>query len=96
MPKILVDYLTIFREIIGKRNEEVVLSEGASVEDLLQHLISCYGSKFKEIMIDFKTGDLSGYIMIIVNDKVLKVPIDLKYKLKDYDRVTIGIPAFGG
>lgn len=96
LTSITVEYLAIFRDITGRKSEEVSMDHGANIGDLVQTLIERNGLRFKEILMDPKNNNVNSEVIIILNEDVLKLPADLKKALKDGDEVSIGIAAFGG
>jgi len=94
MPKVIVKYLSFFREMAGKEKEEFSLPEEATVKTLLDELTKKYGDSWKELVDPDKPPEEG--LLITVNSSLLKLPADLELKLRDGDQVIIGFPPFGG
>lgn len=96
MPSIKIEYLAIFRHILGKKSERIPMWEGADVESLIQVMADRNGSEFERTILNPESGELNQSIMIILNGELLKLPIDLKRPLAEDDEITLGVTAFGG
>lgn len=94
MPKVIVEYLSFFREMAGREKEELSLPEGATVKTLLDELARRYDGSWKELASLNKLHEEE--LLITVNSSLLKLPADLELKLRDGDRVIIGFLPFGG
>ncbi|WFO76080.1 MoaD/ThiS family protein [Desulfurococcaceae archaeon MEX13E-LK6-19] len=87
MPRIIVEYKMWLREKIGKEYEELELSPGSTLADLVTELVSKY-SVLKNIM-----GDHGGTGLItLVNGRT----VPSNYVLKDGDKVIVLPPVSGG
>ncbi|KUO42075.1 MAG: hypothetical protein APU95_03650 [Hadesarchaea archaeon YNP_N21] len=91
MPKVKVKYYLTFKEITGKREEEIDLNGEGTVDELLKLLIKKYGKRFESSILD-ENKQLSPYIRILVNEK----ETDTKAKLGENDVVYILFPPSGG
>lgn len=95
MPRIVVEYLLRFKDLIGKDRDEIVVSGGITIKDLINILGGMYGAEFKQEFENPSGDEVSGRVLIIVNDKVL-TDKDLDMKLGDGDVVTLTYVVFGG
>lgn len=95
MPKVIVEYMLRFRDLTGKDRDEVMLSEGNTVKDLINILQGMYGEDFKHEFYNPSGDEVGGNVLIIVNDKVLTNK-DLDLELANGDVVTLTYVVFGG
>jgi MoaD family protein len=86
---VTVKYLMVFSQITQKRKEEIPISEGMTLLDLINVLYAKYGRKFKKVL-----GEDLGHrsALITVNSEVKKT----SYVLNPGDEVLISHIAGGG
>jgi len=67
MTQVTVKYLMVFSQITRKRKEIIPISEGMTLQDLLNMLYAKYGRKFKKVI-----GEDLGHrsALITINSKV--------------------------
>jgi len=89
-----VRFFAALREIVGKKEETLDFPKGrdVDVEKVLKRLAELHGQEFSEYVYDAQTGDVHGYLQILVNEKIAKI---LTAELKDGDVLAI-IPPVGG
>lgn len=90
--RVKVSYLSILRDATGVKEEEIQLKEGATVEDLIRHLIEKYGERLRQILTD---SEIEQGIMITLDGALLS-KADMKNPISDGSEVLIGLPPFGG
>lgn len=90
-------FFTTLREIIGKREELITFAddEDAIVEKLLKKLAKRHGKSFTDYVYDSRTGEVRGFIQLLVNGRSTSTLEELNTKLKNGDVVAI-IPPVGG
>jgi MoaD family protein len=66
-----VRYLVNFSVVTGKKKEDLSLSEGATLKDLMDQLIEKYGEVLKKEILDSQTGDIKPHVLILVNGRSL-------------------------
>ncbi len=93
--KITVKFLIGVRKIVGRGQEELVLEDGSTVEDMLKRLAEKYGPGFKEYVFD-EVGSSKGYVQFLVDGKNVAALNGLKTKLHDGCQVAIIPPMRGG
>jgi len=93
LPRVEVRLYTVLSEAAGKRKVQIEVS---SVEEAISTLIKMFGKKFKENLIDDKTGSIKSFYNILVNGKRLFLPREMGLKLKEKDVVDIFPPVGGG
>lgn len=89
-----VRFFAALREIVGKKEETLEFPEGrdVTVEKVLKRLTELHGRDFDDYVHDKQTGEVRGYLQILVNEKSTKT---IKTRLKDGDVLAI-IPPVGG
>jgi MoaD family protein len=94
--KVKVEFLGHVRNMIGSsREEEVEISEGASVAELLTVLSEKYGAPFKKAVYEKSSGDVKSNYIITVNGYLLNQLKGLETKLASNDHVTL-LPIVSG
>ncbi len=93
--KVTVKYFTTLREIIGKPQEQMELSEDVTVGELLQKLGKKYGAKFSRYIYNEK-GTVRGHLSFLVNGKSIAIQQGLQTKLEENDTLAILPPVGGG
>jgi len=88
-------YYAMVRDAAGKRDETLSLPEGATVMDLINHLISLYGDPFRGYVYDDE-GKLLDYLMFSVNEVDIRSLDGFDTVLRDGDRVFMMPPIGGG
>jgi MoaD family protein len=77
------------------REEEVEISEGASIADLLLMLSQKYGAPFKKAVYEKSGTDIKPNYIITVNGYLLNQLKGLETRLKNNDHVTL-LPIVSG
>jgi MoaD family protein len=92
--KVSVRFFAALREIVGKKEETLQFPEDkdVTIEKVLKRLTALHGKDFVEYVYDAQTGEVRGYLHLLVNEKNMK---GLKAQLKDGDVLAI-IPPVGG
>ena len=92
--KVSIRFFAALREIVGKKEETLEFSTDRDVDvgKVLKRLADLHGMDFAEYVYDTQTGDVHGYLQILVNEKAAK---KLNMKLRDGDVLAI-IPPVGG
>jgi molybdopterin synthase sulfur carrier subunit len=94
--KVKVEFLGHIRNMIGSaREEDVEISEGASIADLLMMFSEKYGEPFKKAVYEKSGNDLKSNYIITVNGYLLNQLKGLETELKNNDRVTL-LPIVSG
>ncbi|MGB9676177.1 MAG: MoaD/ThiS family protein [Candidatus Bathyarchaeales archaeon] len=94
--KVKVEYVGHIKNIIGSvREEEVEISEGASVADLLMALSEKYGEAFKKAIYDRIGADVKPNYIVTVNGYLLNQLKGVETKLKNGDHVIL-LPIVSG
>lgn len=96
--KVSVRFFASLRELVGKKVEllEFSDSEEITVEKGLKRLNDLYGKDFVEYVFDRKTGEIRGYLTLLVNGRSITILNGLETKLMDGDVLAILPPVGGG
>ena len=78
--KVRVIYLGYIRHIVGKKDEEIFLDEGSTVEELLQILEKNYGDRFTN-MLRISDEKLSGGVIVLINGNNINQMDGLRTKI---------------
>jgi len=93
--KVIVHYFTVLREITGKREEEIDIQEGSTIEDALNFLNGKYGKKFERYI--FSGREHKGVRLLFLVDGQNVEKLDgLRTKLQNGSVLTIVPPVAGG
>ncbi|MFX1563599.1 MAG: MoaD/ThiS family protein [Promethearchaeota archaeon] len=93
--QITVRYLSIIREITGRREEIVKARKGSTVEDLIGILIDKYGEAFRRISLSGR--ERRGLqIVYFLNGQNIKALDDFKTKIPGVSELVIIPPVAGG
>jgi molybdopterin synthase sulfur carrier subunit len=92
-----VRFFTTLRELTGKKEETLEFSknETVTVQSLLKYLAKLHGKSFAEYVYDHKTGEVRGFLQLLVNGRSTSSFEGLNTKLSEGDVLAI-IPPVGG
>jgi molybdopterin synthase sulfur carrier subunit len=92
-----VRFFTTLRELTGKKEETLEFSknETVTVQSVLKHLAKLHGKSFAEYVYDHKTGEVRGFLQLLVNGRSASSFEGLNTKLSEGDVLAI-IPPVGG
>ncbi len=93
--KVTVKFFTTLREIVGKPQEQIEMSDATTVNELLQQLGEKHGENFTRYLYDEK-GTVRGHLSILINGKSTTTQQGLKTKLRENDILAILPPVGGG
>ncbi|MCK5600467.1 MoaD/ThiS family protein [Candidatus Pacearchaeota archaeon] len=74
-------------------DKSIKVKKGSLLSDLLNVMIERYGMRFRKVVIDPETKEISTSICILINGKTAN---NLEEKLKDRDEITLFIFVGGG
>ena len=94
--RISTRFFTSLREITDKREETLSFPEGekVTIATLLKALSAEYGKEFTDYVYDAKTGEVRGFLQMLVNGKTAAK--GLQTELEDSDVLAILPPVGGG
>ena len=90
------EYITTLVEITKKQNEKISLEEPATVQYLIDKLITRYGQKMKEALFPNGSQELGAYVAILTPDRGYLAVEKIDAILKDGDSLLMGLLLFGG
>lgn len=93
--KVKLEFYGNLRDMVGKKEVEVVLKSSSTVLDLIKWLSEIYGKEFKLFIINPATNDLWSHFSIAVNDELVD-RFRLGKKLNNGDVVKFLFPVVGG
>jgi len=93
-----VRFFAALRELVGKKVETLEFPNGeeVTVERVLKSLVELYGKDFIEYVFDRETGDIQGYLTLLVNGRSVTTLDGLRTRLTDGDVLAILPPVGGG
>ena len=91
-------FFAALRELVGKKVETLEFPNGeeVTVERVLKSLVELYGKDFIEYVFDRETGDIQGYLTLLVNGRSVTTLDGLRTRLTDGDVLAILPPVGGG
>lgn len=94
---ISVRFFTSLREIVGSKEEAIEFKpeEQANVGAVLKRLAERHGKEFVNYVYDTKTGEVKGFLQLLVNGRSVSSEKGLETELEDGDVLAI-IPPVGG
>jgi MoaD family protein len=91
-----VRYLVNFSVVTGRKNEDILLQEGATLQDLMDQLIEKYGSTLKKEIFS-QTGEIKPHVLILINGRSLDQFKEKLHKtLANGDSIIFTFPVTGG
>lgn len=96
--QVSIRFFTSLRELVGKKEETLAFPQGASVtvDMVLSSLVKLYGKPFVEYIYNHKTGEVKGFLQLLVNGKSIATLSGLKTELATGDVLAILPPVGGG
>jgi len=94
--RVSVRFFTTLREIAGKKEETLEFPRGekVTVSNVLGRLSKKYGKPFNEYVFDRKTGEVKGFLQLLVNGR--SVSDGTETELSNGDVLAIIPPVSGG
>jgi molybdopterin synthase sulfur carrier subunit len=93
--RVTVRFFTYLREITKKREEEIDLPSGSTLEELLRLLSKNYGQQFTDYVFNM-SGEVQSRFHFLINGKSIHALDDFKTILVEGDKVAIVPPVGGG
>ena len=94
MPKLTIRAFATLGELLPSKIE--VSTSATTVKELIDFIAKEYNPKFKEQIINQKTGKVHTFYKILINGQDIEFLNGLETKLKEGDTVTIFPPVGGG
>ncbi len=92
---VTVKFFTTLREIIGKKDEEMQISDPATFGALLERLSEKHGQNFRDYVYD-EQGRMRGHLKVLINGKAVSATNRMRTKLHESDEIAILPPVGGG
>lgn len=93
---IKVRYLGHFSKLAGVKDEQIAFNGDLNIKLLIEKLSDIHGSKFKDAILDSKTGQIHPLVMVMVNFTHILSLDGIQTKIKNGDLITIMPPLAGG
>ena len=96
--QVSVRFFTSLRELVGKKEETLAFPEdrAVTVDMVLKELKQRYGKPFIEYVYDPETGDVKGFLQLLVNGKSASTLNGLQTELATGDVLAVLPPVGGG
>lgn len=94
--KVVVKYFGYIKNLLGTGKDTFELSEGASISDLMKHLIEKYNESFKKEVYEAGMEDLKTGFVLTVNGTLMGQLDGIKTELHEGDEITLMSLATGG
>lgn len=91
--KVRVSYLSILRDVTNQKEEELVIPDQSTVQDLINLLMDKYGDKLKPFL--DPDSEMGQGIILTLNGELL-ASTDLERKVPPGAEFLVGLPPFGG
>ena len=89
-----VNFFAGLREIVGQKNVEIPVSNGATARQLVKEVVRCYPPMRQELLDE--NGDLYGHVHVVINGRDIRyLEGGMERVISRDDRVSI-FPAIGG
>lgn len=91
-------FFASLRELVGKKVEQIEFpnSEEVTVGKVLKRLSEVHGKDFVEYAFDGETGEIRGYLLLLVNGRSITSLEGLETRFLDGDILAILPPVGGG
>ncbi len=96
MISVKVQTILDLKRILGKREVELLVPEGSTVEDLIQNMTIRWGEALSSRLFEPGTHRLFSHIQIMVNGRAMGFLNGMDTALHDGDEVLLLPPAAGG
>lgn len=94
--KVKIFFFSPLRQILGLKETDIELPEGATVANLFEELATRFGEPVKKYIFDGMTGRPRGYLLYQVGEKNQSTSYKIDTKLKDGENLAIMSPPMGG
>jgi len=94
--KVKVHYLGYIKNLLEKKDEELVIREGATLSELLDKLAGLYGQPFKKEVFERGLRDLKTGFVVTVNGILMGQLNGVETRLKEGDNIILMSLMSGG
>jgi molybdopterin converting factor small subunit len=94
--KVNVHYISLVKSYTNKSREEIILNEGASMEQLLNQIANIYGNQFKEEVYDPEKKEMKSTFVAMINGVLSDQLKGTSTRLKNGDNIILMALMTGG
>ena len=94
--KITLHTILGIKQAVGKRQMEIEIPQGSTVEDVVAYMKDRWGEKLSPHFIDSHSGDVHPYVRIMINGRTIQFLDGMDTLLQEGDEVLILPLASGG
>jgi molybdopterin converting factor small subunit len=94
--KVNVHYISLVKSYTNKSREEIILNEGASMEQLLNQIANIYGNQFKEEVYDPEKKEMKSTFVAMINGVLIDQLKGTSTPLKNGDNIIFMALMTGG
>jgi molybdopterin converting factor small subunit len=94
--KVNVHYISLVKSYTNKSREEIILNEGASMEQLLNQIANIYGNQFKEEVYDPEKKEMKSTFVAMINGVLIDQLKGTSTPLKNGDNIILMALMTGG
>ena len=91
-----VHYISLVKSYTNKSREEIILNEGASMEQLLNQIANIYGKQFKEEVYDPEKKEMKSTFVAMINGVLIDQLKGTSTPLKNGDNIILMALMTGG
>ena len=91
-----VHYISLVKSYTNKSREEIILNEGASMEQLLNQIANIYGKQFKEEVYDPEKKEMKSTFVAMINGVLSDQLKGTSTPLKNGDNIILMALMTGG
>ena len=91
-----VHYISLVKSYTNKSREEIILNEGASMEQLLNQIANIYGNQFKEEVYDPEKKEMKSTFVAMINGVLSDQLKGTSTPLKNGDNIILMALMTGG
>ena len=93
--RVTVRFFATLRDFVGDSSLDLTVSNGSSVQQILESLSERFGHNFRQYVYD-ESGTVHEYLIFLVNGESIQALNGLETKMKEADTLVILPPAGGG
>jgi molybdopterin converting factor small subunit len=93
--KVTVQYYALIREFLNKETEEVEITDGSTLKELVDFLINKYGEDLRDMLFE-KDGSIAHRIMMLVDGHEADLSKGDTFQFRPNSRIQFFQPIGGG
>jgi sulfur-carrier protein len=94
--KVRIHAILTFKEILGAREIDISLAEGALLRDLLSRMVDVWGDRLSPHLFQPGTDQLLSSVTLMVNGRSMQFLNGIETELREGDEVLLLPPVAGG